>query len=400
MYQEVKNVYHLLVAILATVIYGFPASRLKVIGVTGTDGKTTTSSLIYHILKHAGKKVALISTVGAYIDNTSYDTGFHVTTPSSIQIQRYLSEARSRGVEFVVLETTSHALDQNRVALISFEVGVITNISHEHLDYHKTYDKYLRAKLKLFEDSKNCILNRDDKSYKQIINLKNKILNIRNKKFMTYGFGQNSTINPDNFKFRSKLIGDFNKYNILAAVAASKVLGVESKKIREAVLNFDLPSGRQEIVYQKEFTVMVDFAHTPNAFAKLLSEISREKKGRLIHVFGSAGERDATKRPMMGEESSKWSDLIILTSEDPRKEKIENINRDIQSGIPSNFSSLVQINNRREAIFKAINMAKRGDFILLTGKSHEKSINLGNGEEPWDEFKVINDALKERGLIK
>lgn len=407
MYQEAKNVYHLLQALFANVVYGFPASSLKVIGVSGTDGKTTTATLIYHILSESGRKVALISTVAAYIEDTIYDTGFHVTTPSPFLLQKYLKEAKNRGTNYVVIEVTSHALDQNRAAGIPFEIGVITNISHEHLDYHKTYDKYLSAKMKLLKSSRKSVVNMDDPSF---FRFEKEDLG----KLITYSLNKHEAdVNPFNFKFETTLIGKFNQANILAAVAATQALGVEKDKIKKAVASFTPPSGRQEIVFDKDFKIMIDFAHTPNAFTQILSEVLKNKKGRLIHVFGSAGERDATKRPFMGEESSKYADVIILTSEDPRGESIESINQDIEAGIDKSFielsrdkfsnnsskKKLLKINDRKEAIEFAISIAKKGDFVLLTGKSHEKSINYGKGEEPWDEFEVVRVALNARNLV-
>lgn len=407
MFQDAKNVYHFLQANLAGALYRKPASDLKVIGVTGTDGKTTTSTLIYHILSESGRKTALISTVAAYIDDTVYDTGFHVTTPNPFLIQKYFKEAKKQGINYIVLEVTSHALHQNRVAGIPFEVGVITNVSREHLDYHKTYDNYLDAKLRLLKKSKKSVVNMDDPSFFRIEKESPS-------KIITYSlFKTEADVNLSNFKFETSLIGEFNQANILAAAATCEALGVEKEKIVKAIASFVPPTGRQEVVFDADFKVMVDFAHTPNAFAQLLLEISKNKKGRLIHVFGSAGARDAAKRPFMGEESSKYSDIIILTAEDPRKESVDTINRDIQTGIDKSFieiehenfasatheKKLVKINDRKKAIEFAIEIAKKGDFILLTGKSHEKSINYGKREEPWDEFEVVRQALKARDLI-
>lgn len=406
MYQEAKNVYHLFQASLAKRIYRVPASDLKIIGVTGTDGKTTTATLIYHILSESGRKAALISTVAAYIGDTVYDTGFHVTTPSPFLLQKYFKEAKARGISYVVLEVTSHALHQNRVAGIPFEIGVITNVSREHLDYHKTYDNYLDAKMRLLKNSKKTVVNMDDPSFFRIEKeIPGKIISYSLEK-------SEADVNLSNFKFKTSLIGNFNKANILAAAATAEALGVEKEKIVKAIATFAAPIGRQEVVFDREFTVMVDFAHTPNAFAQLLSEISKNKNGRLIHVFGSAGSRDAAKRPFMGEESSRYADVIILTAEDSRDENIDDINSDIQAGIDKNFievdkedfsksssnKKILKINDRKEAIEFAINMAKKGDFVLLTGKGHEKSINYGKGEEPWDEFEEVRKTLKAKGV--
>ena len=397
MWQRIKNLYHLGIAIIANAWFKFPSKKLTVIGVTGTDGKTTSTSLIYYILYSAGFNVSMISSVGAIIGGKNYDVGFHVTTPSSFAIQRFIKKAVDSGSKFLVLETTSHALDQYRVFGIKFDVGVLTNVTHEHLDYHKTYENYAKAKAKLLKMSRIAVVNKDDKSF-PLLNSKFKI---QNSKIRTYGMSSGSDINPKTFPFKSNLIGEFNKYNILAAVAACKTLGIEDNQIRRGIESFEPPKGREDIVYEKDFTVMIDFAHTPNAIDQILKSVRTFAKGKIIHVFGSAGARDTTKRPLMGEMSSKYADIIILTAEDPRKESVEKINHDIESGIKNNElriknRTLIKIEDRRKAIESAIKIARKGDLVLITGKSHEKSMNYGQGEEPWDEYGVVRDALRLR----
>ena len=397
MWQRIKNLYHLGIAIIANAWFKFPSKKLTVIGVTGTDGKTTSTSLIYYILYSAGFNVSMISSVGAIIGGKNYDVGFHVTTPSSFAIQRFIKKAVDSGSKFLVLETTSHALDQYRVFGIKFDVGVLTNVTHEHLDYHKTYENYAKAKAKLLKMSRIAVVNKDDKSF-PLLNSKFKI---QNSKIRTYGMSSGSDINPKTFPFKSNLIGEFNKYNILAAVAACKTLGIEDNQIRRGIESFEPPKGREDIVYEKDFTVMIDFAHTPNAIDQILKSVRTFAKGKIIHVFGSAGARDTTKRSLMGEMSSKYADIIILTAEDPRKESVEKINHDIESGIKNNKlriknRTLIKIEDRRKAIESAIKIARKGDLVLITGKSHEKSMNYGQGEEPWDEYGVVRDALRLR----
>ena len=399
MWQGIKNIYHLGIAILANIFYDFPSRKLRVIGVTGTDGKTTTVSLIYHILNSAGLKTSMVTSIGAVISGKKYDIGFHVTTPSSFAIQKFFKKALDTGSKFLVLETTSHALDQYRVFGIEFEIGVLTNVTHEHLDYHKTYENYLKTKVELLKMSKKAIVNRDDESFHQISNFKFLI-----SKLVTYGIKKNADINPENFKFRTDLIGEFNKYNILAAIAACKQLGISDNDIKTGIESFVPPLGREEVVYKKDFTVMIDFAHTPNAFEQILSAIKPSIKGRLIHVFGSAGQRDASKRPLMGKASSKYSDIIILTSEDPRSESVDKIMDGIASGIENSQSEyrnskqiqILKIPNRKKAIEAAIRMAEKGDFVIMTGKSHEKSMNYGHGEIPWDEYEVVRRAISDK----
>jgi len=379
-------------AILANLFYGFPSRKLKVIGVTGTDGKTTTASLIYHILNSAGFNASMVTSVGAVIDGKNYDVGFHVTTPSSFAVQRFIKKAVDSGSEFLVLETTSHALDQHRVFEIKYEIGVLTNVTHEHLDYHKTYENYVKTKAKLLKMAKIAIINKDDESY-ALLNLKFKM---QSSKLRTYGMGKDADVNPQNFPFKTDLIGEFNKYNILAAISACKALKIEDADIRRGIESFIPPKGRADIVYDKDFRVMIDFAHTPNAIDQILKAVRPKVKGRVIHVFGSAGARDITKRPLMGTMSSKYADSIILTSEDPRRESVEKICNEIESGIKDQKSrkAILRVYDRKKAIEIAIKMAKKGDFVLVTGKSHEKSMNYGHGEVPWDEYEVVRKGLR------
>ncbi len=396
MWQRTKNAYHLGVAIISNVWFRFPSRKLTIIGVTGTDGKTTTTSLIYHILNSAGFNTSMVTSVGAMIDGRAYDVGFHVTTPSSFAVQKFIKKAVKSGAKFLVLETTSHALDQHRVFGIKYEVGVLTNVTHEHLDYHKTYENYVKTKAKLFKMSKAAITNRDDKSYLQISNFKFLI-----SKLITYGLEKNANINPESFPFKTNLIGEFNMYNVLAAISACKALGITDGDIRKGIETFKPPLGRGDIIYNKDFIVMIDFAHTPNAFEQVLRAIKPSVKGRLIHVFGSAGQRDAGKRPMMGKISSEYSDIVVLTSEDPRSESIDQINEEIESGIVNHElrkKKVLKISDRKKAIEAAIKMAKKGDFVLITGKSHEKSMNYGHGEIAWDEYGVVRKAISDKHL--
>lgn len=396
MWQKVKNQYHLGVAFLSNVIYSFPSKRLKVIGVTGTDGKTTTVNLIYHILKEAGYKVSMVSTVGAEVGGKKITLKHHVTTPSSFSIQNLISMALSAGSEYFVLEVTSHALDQNRVWGIPFEVGVLTNVSGEHLDYHKTYDNYLKTKEKLLKLSKIAVLNRDDQSYPLLTESKK---DKDESSWVSYGLTEGSELNPTNFKIgETKILGEFNKYNILAAALACRMLGVSDENIKKALSTFKMPKGRVDYVYDDEFKVMIDFAHTSNSFEQLLGTLKKETTGKIIHVFGSAGERDKSKRQTLGEISSQYSDILVLTGEDPRSEDVNKIIDDISQGASDVKAEIIKIPDRSEAINAAIKMAEKDDLVLLTGKAHERSINYGSGEEDWDEYRVVNQALRARGI--
>lgn len=413
MIRKLKNTYHFFIALFANLLHHFPSKNITIIGVTGTDGKTTTTNLIYHIIKTSGKNAAMISTIGAAIGNKTYDIGFHVTTPSSLALQDYIKRAENTGNNYLVLETTSHALDQNRVWGIHFSVGVLTNVTHEHLDYHKTYENYLATKAKLLLNSPLAIINKDDESYKALMELlKNKMYKGR---IITYSLDSEADITFTKYPFKTSLFGDFNKHNCLAALATCLELGISLTDIKKALETFPTPIGRQQIVYDKNFTVMVDFAHTPNSFLKILPEVRKLTKGRLIHVFGAASLRDTTKRPFMGEASAKFSDIMVLTAEDPRVESVLDINKQIIAGIPKekfefieniseaefqkNKKYIVQIPDRKKAIEFAISIAQDGDFVITTGKSHEKSMNYGKGEEPWDEFEAIQHALKKRDVL-
>ncbi|MBI5044698.1 MAG: UDP-N-acetylmuramoyl-L-alanyl-D-glutamate--2,6-diaminopimelate ligase [Candidatus Levybacteria bacterium] len=393
MLQTLKNYYHLIQGVVAVSFRMNPTRGMTVIGVTGTDGKTTTSSLIYHILTKIGYKVALISTIGAYIDGKKLDTGLHVSTPNSFQLQRYITLAKEKGVTHIILEVTSHAIDQHRIYGIPFDIGVVTNITREHLDYHKSMKRYMETKAKLLQKSRVAILNKDDGSY---IFLKQRLAGHR---IITYGL-EDAEVTPKNHPFKQKHVGLFHTYNSLAALSVCDEIGVDPKAAAEALESFNLPEGRSEVVYRNGFTIIIDFAHTPQAIESVLSAINAQKKGgRLIHVFGCAGERDKGKRPLMGSASAKYADCIILTSEDPRSEDANEIANEIRKGVPDGKDVITEI-DRGKAIEKAISKAKKGDVIIVTGKGHEKSINFGKGEIGWSEHKAVENALLSQGIVK
>jgi len=404
MLQTVKKHYHLFQSLIANLYFGFPSRNLKVIGVTGTDGKTTTTHLIYHILKSSGKKVSMISSVYANIAGKTYDTGFHVTTPDVFSLHKFLHQSADAGDEYFVLETTSHALAQNRVSLINYEAALVTNITHEHLDFHKTYEDYVKSKAILLQKAKVALLNSDDKSF-SLLN------NIIKKQFYTYGL-KNKADNQTDLDKKLKLnLTLFNKYNYLAASSLCLILGILETDTIKALKSFKLPPGRLEVLIKKPMSVIIDFAHTPNAFHQVLSEV-REKfvksHNRLIHVFGAAGQRDNSKRPYMGEESANYSDIIILTEEDYRDEDPSQIAKQISVGIrekgfkfvDSNYSNnwnkktYTIIIDRKTAIEKAIEISKPDDVVILTGKSHEKSLCRGKKEYPWDEKGAVIQVLQ------
>jgi len=397
MWQQIKNIYHLAQALLACVYYGFPSKKLIVIGVTGTDGKTTTAHMIYEILRRAGKKVALISSVHAAIGEKVYDTGFHVTTPDPIALQRFLKKIVDSGSDYAVIEVTSHGLDQNRVFGIKFEVGVLTNITHEHLDYHKTYDNYIAAKAKLFKNVRYSILNADDASFA-------KIKRLASGKIIAYSLKKSADFNLKNLPIKLAIDGDYNFSNALAAAAVTSVLGIKESTILKTLSQFKGVVGRMESVdLGQDFEVIVDFAHTPNAleqaFKTLKSKI-QDPQAKLIVVFGAAGLRDKAKRKIMGEVAAKWASISVITAEDPRTEKVENICQQIAQGLidkgKSDGKDYYFIYDRGEAIKFAINLAQKGDIVATFGKSHEKSMCYGKREYPWDEFQVVRQSIQNR----
>lgn len=391
--RKIKNLFHFFEAFFANIYYRFPSKNLKVIGVTGTDGKTTTVHLIYHILKTAGKKVSMISTVYAKIGNQEFDTGLHTTTPSSFVIQKFLRQAADSCNEYFVLETTSHALDQYRVWGVKYFLGVLTNVTHEHLDYHYTYENYLKTKIKLLKMAKIRIVNEEDSSYQFIKKINLEIIPYNSKLKILDKF---------------KNLSSFNKQNFAAAYTVGRILGISEKQITEAMKSFQFPPGRMEMVFDGKFKVIIDFAHTPNAFKMILPEIKKKylskNQGRLIHVFGCAGERDYKKRPLMGEISAQYADIIILTEEDYRTEDVEKIIKQIEAGIKkikkkATDLKIYQIIDRKKAIEKAIEIAKPNDVIVLTGKAHEKSLCRGKIEYPWDEFLAVKNVLKKFNYV-
>jgi UDP-N-acetylmuramoyl-L-alanyl-D-glutamate--2,6-diaminopimelate ligase len=388
MIRSLKGLYHLLIAIFANIWFRFPAKSLIVIGVTGTDGKTTTTTIIYEILKKAGYKTSVITSVNAVIAGKTYDTGFHVTTPDAFFVQKYLREAVDHGDTHVVLEVTSHGLAQHRVTGIGFEVGVITNVTHEHLDWHKTFEEYRRTKISLLSRAKTAVINKDDADLYTAA-----MPYLGNKRVITYGIRSKSDVTPETYPFSIKIPGEFNRYNCLAALSASLALDIPPKTALSAVSTFPGIPGRMETIASTPVKVIVDFAHTPNAIDKALSTAKTLTQKKLIHVFGSAGLRDYTKRPLMGAASAAHADIIILTEEDYRTENVETIMDEIQKGIKAG-PLVYRIPDRSKAIAYALSLAKKGDLVILTGKGHEQSLCRGTREYPWSDKKEVQKLLK------
>lgn len=387
MFDRLKKTFNLIKGVAAHSLYQNPSKYLKVIGVTGTDGKTTTSNIIYHILQSSGIKTGLVSTVNAKIGKNEYDTGFHVTNPGPFQLQKLLKKMVGKNLKYAVLEVTSHGLDQSRNFGIKFDIGVLTNITHEHLDYHKTFENYVKAKAKLFQNSKICIINSDYfKFFKKYINKNQKII-LYNQKSLNSGL-----LDAVNSKFKES----YNVLNSIAAILVAKEVGISDTEIIKAIKTFSGVEGRmQEIKNKLGIKIIVDFAHTPNALESLLKSLKKEKnKGtKLITVFGCAGERDIKKRPMMGEISTRLSDISIFTAEDPRHEDVNEIIRQMKKGVKNKNAKIFEIPDRLEAIKQAIKMAKKGDIVVVCGKGHEKSMNFNGKEIPWSDEKAIKKII-------
>lgn len=405
-------------------LYGQPARDLTMIGVTGTDGKTTTSNFIYHILQAAGYATGMISTVNAQIGSEVLDTGFHVTTPEAFDTQRYLRQMVDAGLSHAVLEMTSIGLAQQRGARPKeFDIAVVTNITHEHLNDHGTYEAYFDAKALLFEGlsqpyekkrpvERLVVLNRDDKSYEGLAK-RSQV------KQLSYGLHVEAQLRateiqnkPDSLSFRvhgpnfefpveTKMFGAYNVSNSLAAIGATVVgLGIEPKAAQAGIAALQGVPGRMErIEMGQDFTAIVDFAHTPNALKVALEAGRQLTAGRVIAVFGSAGLRDKAKRRMMPENAAELADVSVLTAEDPRTESLDDILAEMATAAKSKGGvegkSFFRVPDRGAAISFALLQAKPGDLVIVLGKGHEQSMCFGEIEYPWDDRVATRAALAE-----
>lgn len=406
----VNFLWHFPIAWFAAFKYGFSANKLILIGVTGTDGKTTTTYIINHILKSTGYKTVMISSVLAEICGEPSDTGFHVTSPHPLSVQKYLSQAVKNGASYGVLEVTSHAMDQHRFAGCNFKYGVVTNIRPDHLDYHKTYSNYLNSKAKLLLGANLAVINRDDQSFSKLREI------LASQDVVTYSIKGQADITGtiiNRSRVPASLPGDYNLSNILAATAVVNKIGISIDEVNKCLPFFKPVPGRfNELDVKKDFRVVVDFAHTPHALLALLTELQKQSKARIIAVFGCAAER-GRKRREMGLVSGELADVTIITSEDPRFEGVERISVEIASwadkaGAEEVSSEQLKVNSnkdkhvfaripdRQDAINTAVDIAEPGDVIALCGKGHEQSMNYEGVEYPWDEFKAVKKALKKR----
>lgn len=390
--RDAKLPYHWLKGALAALLYGFPARKLTIVGVTGTDGKTTTSTMIYYLLKAAQKKVALITTVSAMIGNEHIDTGFHVTSPSPFTLQKLLRRLVAEGFTHLVLEATSHGVHQHRVWGINPEVTVLTNITPEHLDYHGTYEEYARVKSSFISRGKTIFINPSDRSFTYV----KSYLQHRNKPFKTFSFAALSGRLQQ--VISEKFLEEYNRSNATVACMAAGSLGVKESSCVQGLLAYPGVRGRMEFVgEQSGIRGYVDFAHTPNALREALLALRKQAKGkeRVIAVFGAAGKRDALKRPLMGEVVSELADEIVITSEDTRGENPEVIIHQIKEGVKKNWGHVFGIADRRKAIqFACLKLAKPGDIVAIFGKGHERSMNMdGKHEISWSDQEELLHAL-------
>ena len=383
----VNNLWHLPKAILPNVSYGFPSRGMTIIGVTGTDGKTTTTNMIHQILRDAGKSVSMVSTINAVVGDKSYDTGFHVTSPDPFVVQKLIKDAKTAGSEFLVLEVTSHALDQHRFWGVKFDVGVVTNITHEHLDYHKTFENYKNTKLRLLKNVKYAVVNENLKI-----------------KGVTFGLTKGD-VNQKKEKIKLKIHGNHNIENVMAALAVSRGLGIDQEQARKTLENFQNLSGRMEEFENSKgiskaslgVKIFIDFAHTPNGLQNALYTLRDQGNGKIFSVIGCEGFRDIGKREMMGEISGKLADVTVVTAVDPRGQ-LDKINEQIIKGIEKTGKILGKdyfvINDRSKAIKFVIDQAKKDDVIGIFGKGHEKSMNLdGKKEIAWSDRIAVEKAL-------
>jgi UDP-N-acetylmuramoyl-L-alanyl-D-glutamate--2,6-diaminopimelate ligase len=417
-------------AYLAAAWHNFPARRLTMVGITGTDGKTTTTNFLFHMLRAAQKKVSMINTVNAVIGDALLETGLHTTTPDAPDAQRLLANMVNAGAEICLLETTSHGLAQHRVTACDFDIAIVTNITHEHLDIHGSLEAYRAAKASLFESlttaadkgvPKTAILNCDDGSFEY---LKEKLAKT-NIAWLGYSLthhpeatltAHNISYRPDKTRFtlqsqaagfevETTLVGEYNISNCLAAAtAALQVLNISPQAVQQGIAALPGIPGRMERIDEGQpFTAAVDFAHTPNALRRALTAARRLTRGRVIAVFGCAGLRDVAKRVLMGHIAAELADLTIITAEDPRTEDLDSIIAETAQAMLAHGAvegvTFERIPDRGRAIYRAVQLAQPGDMVLALGKGHEQSMCFGQTEYPWDDRQAMRSALQGTPLL-
>jgi len=390
---------------LATNFYDNPSSKLKLIGVTGTNGKTTTATLLHNLFNNLGYKSGLISTVVYKIGTKKYPSTH--TTPDAIQLNLLLKNMVDDGCEYCFMEVSSHAIHQHRISGLDFTGGIFTNITHDHLDYHKTFDEYIKAKKMFFDHLSNnafALVNKDDK---------NGMVMLQNAQCKCYTYALKSMsnfsckilesdfsgmlLNIDGNEVWTKLIGQFNAYNLLAIYSSAILLNQDKIKILTEISKLTSVDGRFQFLKSDSGIIgIVDYAHTPDALKNVLNTINdiRTRNEKLITLIGCGGDRDKDKRPIMAKIACELSDKIILTSDNPRSENPEQIIKDMRVGVDAiHFKKVLAITNREEAIKTACAIAEKGDIILVAGKGHEKYQEINGEKHPFDDLKILKETI-------
>lgn len=405
-YVEVEDTSSAL-AYMASNYYENPSGNLRLVGVTGTNGKTTVTTLLYQLFKNAGYKVGLLSTVRIMVDNTEYKATH--TTPDSLSINKYLKLMNDAGVEFCFMEVSSHGIHQKRTEGLQFEGGVFTNLSHDHLDYHNTFAEYRDVKKSFFDHLPKqafVLVNIDDKN--GLVMMQNTLAKKYTYALKTYADYKVRVLENElsglllklnDSELWTRLIGTFNAYNVAAIFGTAELLGLEKVEILRLISELKSVSGRfQYLISGEKITAIVDYAHTPDALKNVLETINsiRTKNEQLITVVGCGGDRDKTKRPKMGHIASALSSKVIFTSDNPRGEVPEAIIEDIEKGVePQNFKKIISITDRKQAIKTACQMANANDIILIAGKGHETYQEIKGERFDFDDYQIVQTFLKQ-----
>lgn len=385
--------------------YDHPTKKLKLIGVTGTNGKTTTVYLLKSILEKEGKKVGLVGTIANYIGDKKIKS--ERTTPESLELQKLFKDMVDEGCEYCVMEVSSHSLQLDRVYGCEFEVGIFTNLTRDHLDFHKTFENYYNAKFKLFERSNACVINVDDDYGYRVLK---DVEKLENKMVRTYSIREESDFKARNIalkegdihfdingeSYNSVLPGEYNVYNALGVIAAVNILGISLNSIKKGLLDVVVPGRCERVGYKYDinYDIIIDFAHTPDGLKNILETLKDYTKNRLIAVYGCGGDRDKVKRAELGRIGTEIADLAVITSDNPRDEDPMYIIKEIIAGITK--SNYLAIENRSEAIKLALNMAEEGDVVVLAGKGHENYQITNEGVIHFDEREVVDEILADK----
>jgi UDP-N-acetylmuramoyl-L-alanyl-D-glutamate--2,6-diaminopimelate ligase len=386
----VLSFYHFILAFLGALIYGFPSKKLILIGVTGTNGKTTTTEMIASIFEKAGKKIALLNSIRFKIGEKEEINKLRMTMPGRFFIQRFLKKAVKEGCQFTILEVTSEGIKQHRHRFLDFKVAVFTNLAPEHIEAHGSFEKYREAKGKFFQATKEIhVINVEDKN-------SDYFLKFPAKRKITYGL-KTGDINLENTKLKLKIPGEFNIYNALAAISVAISQGIDKDFAIKVLEEFKGVPGRMEEVISKPFKVIVDYAFTPNALERVYQTLKNSKfqipNSKMICVLGACGGgRDKWKRPVLGELAAKYCDEVIVTNEDPYDEDPWQIIEQVASGTKGKARKIL---DRREAIRTALKLAKEGDIVVITGKGCEPSIVIKGKKIPWDDRKVVREEFQK-----